>query len=152
MTFKLAECPFCGCTRIGVHFRRISRKEGFQAMCLGCRVGQTRTLYSTFDRAALAWNTRTVSRSADHGIAIPSCAGAEALNDLVPCSGIPKGWGIYAEGDEVFLAKIGDHGGACWTVSFAANSGLDTEKAAALFLASILLAARPIAAEQAAEA
>lgn len=152
MTFKLAECPFCGCARIGIHFRRVSRKEGFQAMCLGCRVGQTRTLYSTVDRAALAWNTRTVRGPEDHGLAIPSCTGAEVLNDLVPCSGIPKGWGIYAEGEEIFLAKIGDHGGACWTASFAVNSGLDTEKAAALFLTSLLLAARPVPAEQAVEA
>lgn len=116
------------------------------------RGGQTRTLYSTFDRAAIAWNTRTARRREDHGLGIPSCAGAEALKGLVPCSGIPKGWGIYAEGEEVFLAKIGDHGGACWTASFAVNSGLDTEKAAALFLTSLLLAARPIPAEQAVEA
>jgi len=33
-------CPFCGCDRIGIHFKRAARKEGFQAMCLGCKVGQ----------------------------------------------------------------------------------------------------------------
>ncbi|WP_165948967.1 Lar family restriction alleviation protein [Pseudomonas aeruginosa] len=55
---KLLACPFCGCERIGIHLKRAARKEGFQAMCLGCKVGQTQTMYSTPERAAEAWNTR----------------------------------------------------------------------------------------------
>ncbi|MFG9350134.1 Lar family restriction alleviation protein [Pseudomonas aeruginosa] len=55
---ELLACPFCGCDRIGVHLKRAARKEGFQAMCLGCKVGQTQTMYATPERAAEAWNTR----------------------------------------------------------------------------------------------
>ncbi|HFH4315062.1 Lar family restriction alleviation protein [Pseudomonas aeruginosa] len=54
----LKPCPFCSCTRIGIHFKRAARKEGYQAMCSGCRVGQTHVLYGSPERAAEAWNTR----------------------------------------------------------------------------------------------
>jgi len=70
----------------------------------------------------------------------------DAPRDFVPCTGIPKGWGVYAEGDQVFLAKVGEHGGACWTVSYCKGSGLYVEEAAAQFLESVLASAVPIAA------
>lgn len=146
MSVKLCNCPFCDSDRIGIHFKRAARKSGFQAMCLQCRVGQTHMFYPSIERAAEAWNTRALPRPEDHGIAIPICAGAEAdsFTDLVPCTGIPKGWGVYAEGQDIFLVKVGEHGGACWTVCYRKGSGLHVEEGAAQFLESVLSAAVPI--------
>ncbi|CAI9912095.1 TPA: Lar family restriction alleviation protein [Pseudomonas aeruginosa] len=148
MSVTLCDCPFCGSDRIGIHFKKAARKSGFQAMCLQCRVGQTRTFYSSIERAAEAWNTRAFPRPENHGIAIPVRVGIsdDASQDLVPCTGIPKGWGVYAEGDQIFLVKVGEHGGACWTVSYRKGSGLYVEEAAAQFLESVLVSAVPIAA------
>ena len=57
-SIQLSPCPFCGCDRIGIHFKRAARKEGFQAMCLSCKVGQTHTMHGSIEQAAKAWNTR----------------------------------------------------------------------------------------------
>ena len=40
MDFELSACPFCGCTRIGVHLRKSGVKSGYQVSCLGCKVRQ----------------------------------------------------------------------------------------------------------------
>lgn len=148
MSVNLFDCPFCGSDRIGIHFKKAARKSGFQAMCLQCRVAQTHTFYPSIERAAEVWNTRTIPRPEDHGIAIPTGVGAsgDASQDLVPCTGVPKGWGVYAEGDQVFLVKVGEQGGACWTVSYRKGGGLYVEEAAAQFLESVLASAVPIAA------
>jgi len=52
-------CPFCGSDKISVYLRRSGRKHGYQCMCRGCHVGQTRNYYSSRGIAVRAWNKRT---------------------------------------------------------------------------------------------
>lgn len=52
-------CPFCGSSRIGVHYGRTRVKSGFQACCLECKVSQTSTYHPSIEVALEAWNTRT---------------------------------------------------------------------------------------------
>lgn len=145
MSTDLAECPFCGSDRIGIHFKRTSRKAGYQAICLECRVGQTHVFHTSIERAAEAWNTRVQPRPNEHGLAIPlATTGTEPIADVVPCTGVPMGWAVFSEGNEFCLAKVGEHGGACWTVVYRKGSGLHIENAAAEFLESVLRDARPI--------
>jgi Lar family restriction alleviation protein len=62
---NLLPCPFCGSNRVAVHFKRAARKEGYQAMCLNCKVGQTHVMHSTVERSAAAWNARAPVTAAD---------------------------------------------------------------------------------------
>jgi hypothetical protein len=55
---------------------------------------------------------------------------------------IPEGWHVEkTASDYIRLSKIGNHGGAQWTVGFDDDSDLEIEKAAALFFQHILAAA-----------
>ncbi|UDM18895.1 Lar family restriction alleviation protein (plasmid) [Vogesella sp. XCS3] len=51
-------CPFCGSSRISVHFKRAARKSGYQVVCLQCRTGQTHTMHPDHDQAVAVWNER----------------------------------------------------------------------------------------------
>lgn len=52
-------CPFCGeSARLAVHRKKSGRKDGYQAKCLSCFVGQTRTYYSDREQSVVAWNRR----------------------------------------------------------------------------------------------
>lgn len=43
-------CPFCGeSARLAVHRKKSGRKDGYQARCLSCFVGQTRSYYSELE-------------------------------------------------------------------------------------------------------